>query len=164
MAAWTILQSLGVRGFQMYLAQMMLVGDIFRKVLPEYGFELLNPQSLCHASVYYPIPPHGPKNFSEMYDGKLEDTNYATQYIYELSNFFSSGGNGSNISIDVGFLKNLSKSKLGADMSAIRIYPMSPHITAEEAEKLAHQLGKMKRKFDQKFVYAKSDAPEVVHK
>lgn len=164
MAAWTILQSMGVKGFQMYLAQMMLVGDIFRKFLPEYGFELLNPQSLCYASVYYPVPPHGPKNFGEMYDGKLEDTNYATQYIYELSNFFSLGGNRSNTSIDVGFLKNYLKSKLGADMSAIRIYPMSPHTTVEEAQQLAKQLGEMKRKFDKKFIYIKSDAPEVIHK
>jgi glutamate/tyrosine decarboxylase-like PLP-dependent enzyme len=164
MAAWTILQSLGVQGFQMYLAQMMIVGDIFRSIIPKYGFELLNPQSLCYASVYYPIPPQGPKNFNEMYDASLKDTNYATQYIYELSKYFSLGGKDSFDQIDVGFLKNLQKSKLGADMSAIRIFPMSPHITAKEAEQLSHQLGKMKEKFDKEFLYIKSDAPEVVHK
>lgn len=164
MAAWTILQSLGVQGFQMYLAQMMVVGDIFKKVLPQYGFELLNPQSLCYASIYYPVPPQGPKTFNEMNDGELKDTNYATQYIYELSKYFSLGGGGFYDSIDVGFLKNLSRSKLGADISALRVYPMSPHITAKEAEHLANQLGEMKRKFDREFRYIKSDAPEVVHK
>lgn len=164
MAAWTILQSLGVQGFQMYLAQMMIVGDVFRSIIPKYGFELLNSQSLCYASVYYPIPPQGPKNFNEMYDASLKDTNYATQYIYELSKYFSLGGKDSFDPIDVGFLKNLQKSKLGADMSAIRIFPMSPHTTAKEAERLSHQLGKMKEKFDKEFLYEKLDAPEVVHK
>ena len=164
MAAWTILQSLGILGFQMYLAQMMVIGDIFRKILPRYGFELLNPQSLCYASVYYPIPPQGPKKFNEMYNGKLKDTNYATQYIYELSKYFSLGGKTSFNPIDVGFLKNLQKSKLGADMSAIRIFPMSPHITVKETEQLSHQLGKMKERFDKEFLYKKSDTPEVVHK
>jgi len=164
MAAWTILQSLGIQGFQMYLAQMMIVGDVFRNIIPKYGFELLNPQSLCYASVYYPIPPQGPKNFNEMYNASLKDTNYATQYIYELSKYFSLGGKDSFDQIDVGFLKNLQKSKLGADMSAIRIFPMSPHITTKEAEQLSHQLGKMKEKFDEEFLYIKSDAPEVVHK
>ncbi len=164
MAAWTILQSLGIQGFQMYLAQMMVVGDVFKKILPRYGFELLNSQSLCYASIYYPIPPQGPKNFNEMHDGELKDINYATQYIYELSKYFSLGGDGFHSSIDVGFLKNLSKSKLGADMSALRVYPMSPHATAKEAEYLANQLGEMKNKFDREFRYIKSDAPEVVHK
>lgn len=164
MAAWTILQSLGIEGFQMYLAQMMIVGDVFRSIMPKCGFELLNPQSLCYASVYYPIPPQGPKSFNEMSDASLKDANYATQYIYELSKYFSLGGKDSLNPIDVGFLKNLQKSKLGADMSAIRIFPMSPHITAKEAERLSHQLGKMKEKFDEEFVYKKSDAPEVVHK
>lgn len=164
MAAWTILQSLGIQGFQMYLAQMMIVGDVFRNILPKHGFELLNPQSLCYASVYYPIPPQGPKNFNEIYNGKLQSTNYATQYIYELSKYFSLGGDGSYDSIDVGFLKNFSKSKLGADMSVLRIYPMSPHITVKDAEHLAHQIGGMKKKFDQGFVYTKSDVPEVIHK
>lgn len=164
MAAWTILQSLGVQGFQMYIAQMMIVGDIFRDILPKYGFELLNPQSLCYASIYYPIPPRGPKQFNKLQDSNIESTSYATQYIYELSKFFSSGGYGSFDSIDVGFLKNLSKSKLGSDMSAIRIFPMSPHITIKEAEMISHQLGDMKKEFDKSFSYTKSDAPEVVHK
>lgn len=137
----------------------MIIGDVFRNILPKYGFELLNPQSLCYASVYYPIP-----NFNEMYDASLKDTNYATQYIYELSKYFSLGGKDSFNPTDVGFLKNLQKSKLGADMSALRIFPMSPHTTAKEAEQLSRQLGKMKEKFDEEFLYIKSDAPEVVHK
>lgn len=164
MAAWTILQSLGVQGFQIYLVQMMIIGDIFRDILPKYGFELLNPQSLCYASIYYPIPPRGFKSYKEIFNGKLEDTNYATQYIYELSKYFSLGGDGSHNAIDVGFLKNLSKSKLGADMSALRIYPMSPHITADDANCLAKQLGEMKKKFDQKFIFTNLYVPEVVHK
>ena len=164
MAAWTILQSMGIQGFQMYLAQMMIVGDVFRKILPQYGFELLNSHSLCYASIYYPIPPQGPNNFNEMDSASLKDTNYATQYIYELSKYFSLGGKNFDNPIDVGFLKNLQKSKLGADMSAIRIFPMSPIITAKEAEYLSHQLGNMKETFDKEFSYIQSNAPEVVHK
>lgn len=164
MAAWTILQSMGIQGFQMYLAQMMIIGDIFRKILPQYGFELLNSHSLCYASIYYPIPPQGPKNFNEMDNASLKDTKYATQYIYELSKYFSIGGKNLDNPIDVGFLKNLQKSKLGTDMSAIRIFPMSPIITVKDAEFLSHKLGKMKETFDKDFLYTKSNAPEVVHK
>ena len=49
-------------------------------------------------------------------------------------------------------------------MSAIRIFPMSPIITAKEAEYLSHQLGNMKETFDKEFSYIQSNAPEVVHK
>lgn len=163
MAAWTVLQSMGIEGFQLFLAQMMIVGDVFRDILPGYGFELLNVHSLCHASIYYPKPPKGPNNFHELYNSS-ENVDYITQYVYELSKYFSEGGDGSFKAIDVGFLKCLSKTKSGFDMSAIRIYPMSPHITTAKALILCKQLGKMKKKFDSNFKYNQFNAPEVVHK
>jgi len=52
----------------------------------------------------------------------------------------------------------------GCPMSALRIYPMSPHVDSKIASELAHDLSRMKAEFDKVFNYLNESAPDVVHK
>lgn len=163
LAAWVILQSIGITGFQMYLSQMNIIGDVFRKILPRYGFELLNPYSMCYASVYYPLSPRGPANFASLKKATPEKIEYYNQYTYKLSAYLASGGNNKRKAVDIGFF-NLTKANCGLNLSVLRIYPMSPHIDTKKAKQLANIIGKSKQQFDKFTHFEEEDVPNIVHK
>ena len=41
LSAWNILQSVGIEGFQAYVANMLIVANVLADVLPAYGFTIL---------------------------------------------------------------------------------------------------------------------------
>lgn len=163
LAAWVILQSVGVIGFQMYLAQMITVADIFRSILPKYGFEVLNLGSLSFAAVYYPIPPKGPSDFESLKKTTPENINYANKYIYELSRYLAREDKGRKDPVDLGFFK-LMRADCGLDLNVLRIYPMSPYLDTKRATYLANIIGKKKQSFDKTNRSKKGDLPIVLLK
>ncbi|MBP9759001.1 hypothetical protein KBD45_04865 [Candidatus Dojkabacteria bacterium] len=164
LAAWTTLQSVGIEGFQMYVGQLTMVGEVFQKILPTFGFDWINKNTQCQASVFYVPSIGGPKTFNELYNSKSTDVKKASEYLFKFYKFLLSGGSDPKHPIQVGFLKKLKSSRLGEDMSAIRIFPMSPFTTLADAKKLALRIVKLKDEFDNTITLTKLKVPEVIHK
>lgn len=161
-SAWSILQSLGFNGFRTYLLNLMKVAEVYRKVLPNYGFKLVNDYTLSHVSVFIPIN-EIIKDENTFIDGNEIDIKMASEYIYELTEFIANQTKGENQTL-LGFLKVLPLPNKLKAISAIRVYPMSPFITVSKAEKNAHIIGKLKLKFDKIFQGSMCAIPEVIHR
>lgn len=163
MSAWVALQSMGIEGFQLYIAHLMKIGNIFRDVLPQYGIELINPQSLTFASLYYVAPPQGPYTYKGIMEATPHEIERTTEYTYAFSKYLSKGDKKFD-GIDIGFLRTYVKSHCGILHSALRVIPMSPFMSVADARLLARTIGERKRIFDKTKRNASVHVPDVVHK
>lgn len=163
MSAWVALQSVGVEGFQLYISHLMKIGNVFRDILPRYGLELINPQSLTFASLYYAVPPQGPVDYQGIIKATPAEIERATEYAYAFSKYLSKG-NAKFTGIDIGFLRTYVKSDCGVLHSALRIIPMSPFMSIADAQLLARIIGERKRIFDRTKRSVSEHVPDVVHK
>lgn len=142
-SAWAALQSIGVEGFQYYIANLMTVAAAFRRELSKQGFECLNPFSMAFAGSFFPI-----------YQGMLFDevqtmtsTEEVNNYVYRLFEFFYKGDHEYSKYV-LGFLPQCGKNHSGKPISGLRVFPMSASITPEKAVEISKELGKMKATFD----------------
>jgi hypothetical protein len=166
-AAWATLQSLGEKGFQSYIAYTLECSDVFRKILPKYGFELINPISLTFAPVFFTAPKDGHKSYNELVrEQNSEKVQANSKYMFALTQYMADNKGGQPV--DVGFMKSYLESASGDRHSALRIFPMAIDKSIDYCEKLAHIIGQKKIAFDdilERGEAAISDlVPKIVHK
>lgn len=166
LSAWCTLQSIGEIGFQSFIAYTISCGDVFRRILPGYGFELVNDISLTYSPLFFATHPKlRAKNYKDLVEeADIESVIENTNYLYKLTQYMAQNES-DELLIDVGFIKQYLESKCGVRHSAIRIFPMAIDKTIEDCEKIAHAMGAKKSRFDK--VYQSSggcNTPEVIHR
>lgn len=150
-SAWTVLQSIGIDGFQKYIANLISVANIFRKELPKYGYDCLNKYSLAFATAFFPH-----YNGLSIEDVKSCKDNVnielVNDYVYNLFEFIYKGKHDYNKYI-LGFLPKCETNIEQKPISGLRIFPMSVYIDEKRAEEMCKELGKIKEIFDKNYNY-----------
>lgn len=162
LSAWTALQTIGKRGFQVYLAQMLGAADVFREILPTYGIEWVNTSSLNHMSVFYPAPPSGPPTYKQLLKASPQQVEVAKRYAYGFFSYLADPSQDNPVAVR--FLLNYTKCRSGDSCSMICICPASPYIDIQTAQKLAHLIGQKKLAFDKQTNREEVTPPYAVHK
>jgi hypothetical protein len=144
----------------------MKCGDIFREILPKYGFELINPISLTYSPVFFASHlDSGIKSYKQLVDEQdpsniIENTNY----LYQLTQYISKD-TPEGAAIDVGFIKQYLESSCKTRHAALRIFPMAIDKTTADCSKIAHIIGNKKIKFDLNYKSTFANlSPEVIHR
>ena len=151
-SAWAALQSIGVKGFQYYIANLMTVAATFRRELCKYGFECLNPFSMAFAGSFFP-------SYRELAFAQVQTMNSneeVNNYVYRLFEFFCKGDHEYSKYV-LGFLPQCGKNHLGMSISGLRVFPMSSSITPEKAVEISKNLGIMKTRFDEIYEFGKTE-------
>jgi len=147
-SAWNVLQSVGVQGFQSYIANMVNVANIFANELPSYGFEILDKgDTYGFATIAWAYGPVDNTDFSTFIQ-RDSDAIYAnSQYLYALTEYFRKH---QKYALQVRFLPKHRIVSKGQDASVIIILPMTLNINGEIATSVARIIGIMKQEFDER--------------
>jgi glutamate/tyrosine decarboxylase-like PLP-dependent enzyme len=164
MAAWYNLQTIGEEGFQMYLVQLLQIGQIIREVLTRRGFQWVNTYSLIHASLFYPVNPNGKKDFNEYRVATEDEKSALTNYIFQFTEFVNTHSVYGHAHYTLGFLKAITLPGWNYSPTLLRIYPMSPSTSLEDARKMAEEIADLKEEFDKYYNGTMVVTPEVIHR
>lgn len=148
LSAWVALQNTGVIGFQAYLGRLISVGEVFRSILPQFDFELLNPFSIGFASVYCPIQKGGEYSYRCLLEKPAEYIEKYNQYVYKLFQYIEGKHDDSSPRVVVRYLQKYRQASCGSWPAAITIYPMSPYSSIQKATELSYKIGNAKLSFD----------------
>ncbi|MGI5121093.1 pyridoxal phosphate-dependent decarboxylase family protein [Marinactinospora thermotolerans] len=150
LAAWVALQSVGRTGFQVYLAHMIAISDVFRSLLPGGGYELLNPWATGPTAVYWPVPPGGPDRFADLRGGDssplIERANRYTHALYRRLAGLDGKAGASRITL--GLLPTYERSARGEPIAALRLLPTSLHHDHSRTAELAGRMVEVKKELD----------------
>jgi L-2,4-diaminobutyrate decarboxylase len=150
-SAWYALHSFGRQGFQSYLASMISVANEIRKILPLYGIEFLNPFSLSYASVFFATHSSETILYEELFKIKADKVFKCNKYQFSLFKFFQNKSINKESSFIFRFVPQYRQSIKGENMAVLVIFPMSLNTSVNDACDLAHQIGKIKIKFDKEY-------------
>lgn len=164
LAAWVALQSLGVHGFQSYIANLMDVACTFRDILPTYGFEVINPRGQGFCTMCWPAPPSGPTSWDELLRSDSDVILRANEYTHAFFRYAAGlDGNEPGTAHVLGYVPSFAAALNGAPLGALRIYPMSPHIRPGEVGRIARDLQRARQRFDRRHAVARLSKVTLHH-
>ncbi len=166
LVTWNVLQSVGIEGFQSYIVNMLTIANIFTKILPNYGFTILEKDNTYgFATIIWATNPKKElcyDNFIKESESIIFNNN---EYLYALSEYWISNPNRSYYTR---FLPNYKTLQNNRQISIIALLPMSLNIDDKQAEIIANDLGNLKKQFDQKYMLGINPSfgkmPEIVEK
>lgn len=142
-SAWNVLQSVGVEGFQSYVANMLCVADTFSKDLSEAGFWVIGGDyTYGFGTIMLAKSPLLDCNIEKLLNSpELIEIN--NKYMFGLSEHFKQN----NITnICVRYLPNYMLGEKA--ISVISVFPISININKSIAQKLSQDIIKVKKNFD----------------
>ncbi|SHF27647.1 pyridoxal phosphate-dependent decarboxylase family protein [Streptoalloteichus hindustanus] len=148
LASWLALQSLGVDGFRSYLANMLATNNRYRELLPQYGFELLNPATTGLCSIYWPVAPGGPTTFDELLASNSTTIDDANRYTYALYRILGGFEGNPYARVVLGYLPAQGRGRDGDPVAGLRLLPCSAFTDRDTAELHAQRMGEVKKGFD----------------
>lgn len=166
LSAWNVLQSVGIEGFQAYVANMLAVADVFVNDLPAYGFNILEKDNTYgFATIIWASRPQERLTYHKFKKSSEEIVIANNKYLYALSEYWITN---KECSYYTRFLPNYTTIPDNRKMAVISILPMTLNINIEQAKKIAARLGELKRDFDQKYLsgipFTTKKMPENVEK
>lgn len=160
-SAWNVLQSVGVQGFQAYIANMLAVIDVIVNVFETSGIKILKENNTFGFTILTWIKsPKISQSFSTVLKHKrlIKENN---NYIYKFTEYLKKNG---NINICVRYLpKYIYEGNL---ISVMSFLPMTMNLNKENANEIANIILEIKSDFDEKYMIEKNfnfdKAPENV--
>lgn len=146
-SAWNILQSVGVEGFQAYVANMLTVANVFKVQLPKFDFEVLQPNNTYgFATILWTSFPTCNYQLNECIAQGTTVIQKNNEYLYQLTEYFKHEPNSGYC---VRFLPNYTEISTGYRIAVVALLPMSLHIDKDKALQISNKIGHLKRAFDE---------------
>lgn len=166
LSAWNILQSVGIEGFQAYVANMLTVAKVLADALPAYGFTILEKNNTYgFATIIWAARPQKNLTFRKFKESSEKTVAANNEYLYALSEYWITN---KECSYYTRFLPNYTTIPDSRKLAVISLLPMTLNIDEEQAKKIAAKLGELKRNFDQKYLsgmrFTTKEMPESVEK
>lgn len=163
-SAWNVLQSVGIEGFQAYIANMLVVSEVFAKVLPQYGFEIIREKDTYgFAMIFWSSLPTIRVSFENLNNTEIIEEN--NMYLYNFSEYLLENN---YCQFSVRYLAKYIKKTENAFCSVLSVLPMTMHLNVCTAETFANKLGEIKKNFDKLYLSGHSflygEAPSFVPK
>lgn len=148
-SAWNVLQSVGIQGFQSYVANMVNVANTFMEILPQYGFDALEKNNTYGFSTivwaYYKFETVTFHDFKQLDKSYIDANN---NYLYKLSEYLKKNPVSCYY---VRFLPKYKKITSIMYIATIAILPMTLNIEEQTATIIANNIGMLKMNFDQQY-------------
>lgn len=166
LCAWNILQSVGIEGFQSYIANMLIVANVFTNTLPNYGFTvLMKNDTYGFATLIWASSPLENIAYHDFIKSDEKVITANKEYLYELSEYWIAN---QKRTCYTRFLPNYTTIPENIKIAVISLLPMTLNINEDNAKQIATYLGESKKEFDQKYVsgirYATKKMPDIVEK
>lgn len=166
LSAWNILQSVGNEGFQAYVANMLIVANVFADNLPAYGFTILEKNNTYgFATIIWAACPQKKLTYHKFIESSKETVAANNEYLFALSEYWITN---KEYSYYTRFLPNYTTIPDNRKIAVISLLPMTLNIDEEQAKKIATKLGELKRNFDKKYLsgmqFTTKEMPESVEK
>lgn len=141
-SAWNIMQSVGIEGFQAYIANMLTVSRIFSDNLVNFGFTILEEKyTYSFATLIWAPYPQSEFTYDMFVDSAEEIVIKNNKYLYALSQYWIQN---SEHSYYARFLPNYMTFN-NKKLAVISLLPMTFNIDDEEARKMVIRMGKLKK-------------------
>lgn len=165
-SAWNVLQSVGVKGFQSYIANMLVVTNTIGMELENYNFEIIHKnESFGFATILWTTHKSLQMTF-DMFVGAKDDIILKNnQYLYRFIEYLKEEHNPGYF---LRFLPNHLMSNSGTKIATISIFPTTLNLDEEKAKKIAKGIANLKHQFDEQYLtlFSKQNSklPEEVPK
>lgn len=148
-SAWNILQSVGVEGFQSYVANMMTVANSFASLMPKFDFEVIDTfNTYGFSTILWASIPQKHQNIIECIKNGNKSIRLNDQYLFYLTEYLKKD---SQKGIFVRYLPNYIEVSSGCRIAVIVLLPMTLHLNEYNCYKIAQDIGKMKKEYDLKY-------------
>lgn len=149
-SAWNVLQCVGIKGFQSYIANMLIVTDVIGNELENNNFEIVHKnKSFGFATILWTTYQPSQMTFdvfvSENEDIILKNNKYLYQFVEYLKEEHNPG-------YFLRFLPNHITSSSGTKIATISIFPTTLNLNEEKAKKVAKDIASLKRQFDKHYL------------
>ena len=144
-SAWNVLQSVGVEGFQSYVANMMCVANTFSKRLSEAGFWVIGGDyTYGFGTIVLAKSPILDCNYEKLFNSP-EFIEINNKYMFGLSEHFKRNN---IINLCVRYLPNYTLKD--QSISVISVFPITINIDEAIAQKISRDIIEIKKDFDVK--------------
>lgn len=158
-AALAALHTLGEKGYQLYLGKLIELVSLFRRLIQGIpDIIVINPHSLGYVTMIAIIPPELNQNFKNLIDEKkfLYLKNKATaETITKINNYMKAFFKWDNetrmnryLETIYSYSSSYIKTACGEKISALKFYPVSPHLNESYIKKAVKILKAQKIIFD----------------
>ncbi|MBQ1083065.1 hypothetical protein [Nocardiopsis sp. B62] len=148
LAAWVAVQSVGVDGFRVYLANLLMSNRTFMELLPSRGFELLTPSSDGVASVYWPSPPGSAPTFALLQEAGPSEIAAANRYTHALFRLLAGYEGNPYSRVVLGHLPAYGAGPGGEPVAALRLVPGSVFLDETTCSQIAERMEQVKKGLD----------------
>jgi len=161
LAALTALHALGQEGYQLYLGRLIELVSFFRKLIQKTpDIIVINPHSLGYVTMIAIIPPELNQNFKNLLDKNKKKflylkNNATSEVITKVNNYmkaFFKWDNEARMNRDFETIYSYSssyiKTNCGVKLSALKFYPVSPHLNESYIKRAVKILKRQKVIFD----------------
>ncbi len=149
LAAWNVLQSTGIEGFQSYIANMISVATTFADQLPKAGFEVLRKdESTGFATIVWVNFVSGMvfSDFLNESEAKIKENN---KLLYSFTKYLGDNNiDGQNKRFFVRYLDDYMLNNKGIGLASFVVLPMTIQISTEHAARIAWDMGEVKVAFE----------------
>ncbi len=146
-SAWNILQSVGIEGFQSYVANMLNVSCILTKYFKDFGFNVLSENSsFGFATIIWIKSPYIDKGILDIIKSK-DSLAENDQYIYKFTEYLKRN---TIANICVRYLPKYSYNN--KQITVISLLPMTMNLDADVAKKVAKKIFKIRNEFDSYYI------------
>ncbi|GAA3623123.1 pyridoxal-dependent decarboxylase [Flavivirga jejuensis] len=148
-AAWNVLQSIGIEGFQAYIANMVSVAGTFANTLPHHGFEVLRKdESTGFATIIWSSMLTHINDFSELFNADKSSIQENNKLLYYFTKYLSDNEiDSENKHYFVRFLDGYEYNTNGVAIAAFALLPMTIQITNEKASNIVNDMGYIRNDF-----------------
>lgn len=163
-AALTALHTLGQKGYQLYLGRLIELVSLFKKLIqPIPDIIVINPYSLGYVTMIAIIPPELNQNFRNLVDKNKKflylRNNATSEIITKINNYMKAFFKWDNetrmnryFETIYSYSSSYIKTSCGAKLSALKFYPVSPHLNESYIKKTVRILKTQKAIFDKKYL------------
>lgn len=146
--SYSILKSLGKEGFQRYLAYLQEVGEEFRlQITNSQLITIINNDTNWNTSVFIPFSQDNTDEWES------EITNQNNDFCFQFSEFLRVNPEYPQL----GYIPEHKKNKNNESISAMMIYPMSPHYTKENIKTTIKSIEQAIIKFKSTYIFNKNN-------
>lgn len=148
-SAWNVLQTVGVQGFQSYIANMLVVTETIGKELEKYNFEIIRKnESFGFATILWMSFNPQKRSFDAFVYENDDVVLKNNQYLYRFTEYLKENHNPGYF---LRFLPNYKISKIGTKIAAISIFPTTLNLDEKKAKIIAKGIADVKHRFDEQY-------------
>lgn len=145
-SAWNILQSVGVEGFQGYIANMLTVANNFASLMPKFDFEVIDTlNTYGFSTILWASIPQKHQNIIECIENGNESIRLNDQYLFYLTEYLKKDA---QQGIYVRYLPNYIEVSSRCRIAVIVLLPMTLNLNECNSYKIVEYIGKKKKEYD----------------